>query len=474
MRVLAAVCAGFVGLLWLTATVIARASEERPIAFVNATVIDGTGRPPIEDAIVIIEARRIAAVGPSREIVVPTDARVIDTTGRWIIPGLIDAHVHFFQSGGLYTRPDIIDLRRIRPYEEEISELRARLPQTLVRYLASGVTTVLDVGGPLWTLEARDLARRQEAAPWVAATGPLLATYAPEELMCLDDPPMIPIATAQQARAATSRLLAHKPDLIKIWFVFPAADISNEIAWVRAAIQKAHAEGVRVVVHATQRRVARAVVESGADVLAHSVDDEKLDAALLDMMAARGVVYVTTLVVQEGYREVFGGYVQLTGIERDLGDPRAIDSFDDLDDVPEILRPGWVRARPRPARAVDPVPAANLRHVAARGIAIAAGSDAGNIGTLHGPALHRELQLMVQAGLTPMQTLVAATQGGAAALGRPDEIGTLEAGKLADLVVLNADPLIDIANTQRIHLVVRDGEMFDAAALGRRLADGGQ
>ncbi|MCI0429631.1 MAG: amidohydrolase family protein [Rhodospirillales bacterium] len=469
---LAAVYIGFVGLLGLTATAIARASEERPIAFVNATVIDGTGRPPIEDATVIIEARRIAAVGPSREIVVPTDACVIDTAGRWIIPGLIDAHVHFFQSGGLYTRPDIIDLRRIRPYEEEILEVRARLEQTLMRYLASGVTTVLDVGGPLWTLEVRDLARRHEAAPRVAATGPLLATYAPEELMGLDDPPMIPIATAQQARAATSRLLAHKPDLIKIWFVFPGADISNEIAWVRAAIEEAHAASVRVVVHATQRRIARAIVESGADVLAHSVDDEILDDALLDRMAAGGVVYVTTLVVQEGYREVFGGYVQLTGIERALGDPRAIDSFDDVDDLPEILRPAWVLARASSERAVDPVPAANLRQVATRGITIAAGSDAGNIGTLHGPALHRELQLMVQAGLTPMQTLVAATRGGAAALGRSDEIGTVEAGKLADLVVLNADPLIDIANTQRIHLVVRDGAMFDPAGLARRLADG--
>ncbi len=99
------------------------------------------------------------------------------------------------------------------------------------------------------------------------------------------------------------------------------------------------------------------------------------------------------------------------------------------------------------------------------GITIAAGSDAGNNGTLHGPSLHHELALMVEAGLTPMQALVAATSGGAAVMGRVDELGTLQPGKLADFVVLAADPLADIRNTRAIALVIKGGQIFrpDAA-----------
>jgi hypothetical protein len=175
------------------------------------------------------------------------------------------------------------------------------------------------------------------------------------------------------------------------------------------------------------------------------------------------VVYTTTLVVQEGYREVLGRHVELTPIERRLGDPEVIASWDDLDTLPLDLVPDWVG--PRPPRPLDPIMAANLVRVQEAGVTIAAGSDAGNIGTLHGPALHRELELMVEAGLTPMQALVAATRGSAAVMGRSDELGTLEPGKLADMVLLEADPLADIRNTQRIHRVVKGGEVFDPEAV---------
>ncbi|MDQ3582886.1 MAG: amidohydrolase family protein, partial [Pseudomonadota bacterium] len=125
-------------------------------ALVNATVIDGTGNTPRGEAVVLVSGERIRAVGPRGEVVIPEGARVVDMSGKWIIPGLVDAHIHLFQSGGLYTRPDIIDLRSIRPYAAEVDWVKARLPMTLARYLASGVTAVLDVGGPFWTFEARE------------------------------------------------------------------------------------------------------------------------------------------------------------------------------------------------------------------------------------------------------------------------------------------------------------------------------
>ena len=429
----------------------------RPVAFVGATVIDGTGRAPVPDAMLLVEGGRIVALRPRGEVEIPEDAARVEVGGRWIIPGLIDAHVHFFQSGGLYTRPDIIDLREVRSYQAELAALREQLPETLARYVASGVTSVVDVGGPDWNLAVRALANELDAAPRVAVAGPLLGTYAPPEL-ATDEPPIVGIATPEHARAEVRRQLALGVDLIKIWFVLPAADLAPALAWVRAAVEEAHAAAVRVVAHATQQRVARAVVDAGIDILAHSIDDEPVEQPTLALLRERGVIYTPTLMVGQRYRAVFNRHLELSEIERHLGDPDAIASFADLDRLPPEALPSWLgRARPRP---LDPVAAHNLRRVQEAQITVAAGSDAGNIGTLHGPSLHRELELMVEAGLTPMQALTAATLGGAAVLGRND-IGVLTPGQLADYVILEADPLADIRNTRRIWRVVKGGNVID-------------
>ena len=442
---------------------------EAVTAFVGAVVIDGTGAPAIPDAVVVVDGDRIAAVGPQASVRIPEGARVIDLSAKWIIPGLIDAHIHFFQSGGLYARPDVIDLRAVRPYEQEIARVKAGLRLTFARYLASGITSVVDVGGPLWNFEVRELARKTLLAPRVAVAGPLLGTYAPPELMS-GDPPLVKITSPAHARAEVRRQLEYRPDLVKIWFVSPGWKMARHLEWVRAAIAESHAAGVRVVVHATERRLARAVVDAGADILAHSIDDEPVDDALLELMKARGVIYTTTMVVKEGYREVLGGRVQLSDIERRLGDAEAIASFDDLKTVPRRLFSWLHRLGPEP---VGPIISQNLARTLASGVVVAAGSDAGNIGTLHGPALHRELELMAEkAGLTPMQVLVAATQGGAKVMGRSAELGTLEPGKLADMVILGADPLSNIRNTRRIWRVIKGGVVLDPDEIMRSAGAG--
>jgi imidazolonepropionase-like amidohydrolase len=118
------------------------------IAIVGATVIDpGSGRT-IPDATVVVEDSLIRDVGPSSRVRVPAGARTIDARGTWVLPGYIDAHVHFFQSGGLYTRPDAIDLRALVPYERELATIRAKLDDTFARYLQGGFTSAIDVGGP--------------------------------------------------------------------------------------------------------------------------------------------------------------------------------------------------------------------------------------------------------------------------------------------------------------------------------------
>src|SRR5215469_15414062 len=137
-------------------------APEKITAIVGATVL----HPELEgaavvapDSTIVIKDNRIIAVGSAAHTRVPGGAAVIDAHGKWVIPGLIDSHVHFFQSGDLYTRPDVVDLNSLVPYAEELGRNRARLPQTFRVWLASGVTSVADVGGPFWNFEVRDAAR---------------------------------------------------------------------------------------------------------------------------------------------------------------------------------------------------------------------------------------------------------------------------------------------------------------------------
>ena len=240
-------------------------------AFVGGTMIDGTGADPIPGAIIIVAGDRIERVDRSAELDLPEGIQTIDVTGKWVIPGLIDAYVHFFQSASLYTRPDVIDLRRVRPYSEEITWLRDRIPLTLARYIASGVTSVVDLAGPAWTFEVREYAGRSPLAPLVSITGPGLAPTMSEALTN-DDPPGINVRTPRQACEQVRRLLERKPDLLKIWSPYSSGmDLDQEMQWVGAAVEEAHAHGVRVGVHATQRELAREMVKAGVDILVQSI-----------------------------------------------------------------------------------------------------------------------------------------------------------------------------------------------------------
>jgi imidazolonepropionase-like amidohydrolase len=433
---------------------------ERALVISGATLVDGTGAPPVADAVVVVEGNRIVAAGPRAKVPVPNGARVVDARGRWVMPGLVDAHVHFFQSGGIYTRPDVVDLRARVPYTEELARIRRRLPETFRRYLCSGVTAVVDAGGPMWNFEVRDLAARTDLAPRVAVAGPLVSTYAPPALET-DDPAIVKVDSPDAARALVRRELARKPDLMKVWFIRrPGQSLEDSTAIVRATVEESHAAGVRVAVHATELETAKAAVRAGCDVLVHSVYDVAVDDEFVALLKERKVLYEPTLVVQEGYAEALGRRVELTGVECECGDPETIASWAA---APEPNDATAARLG-RYASAIR-VGKANLKRLADAGVAIAAATDAGNIGTLHGPSLHRELELMAEAGLTPMQILVAATRDAARVFSATPAFGTVEPGKLADLLVLDADPLADVRNARRIRLVVKDGRVIERDTL---------
>src|SRR5437867_6027392 len=201
--------------LLLTLIVVAEPRQSGLVVIQGATVITGTGRPAIRNAAIVIDGGRIRDIGPRNEVRVPGNAQVIDGRGKWVIPGLIDAHVHFSQSGGLYTRPDIIDLRSRRPYEKEMEWIKQRLPYTFERYLASGITGVVDCGGPMWNFEMRDIASRTKKAPRVAVAGPLISTYLPPTT-ATDDPDIVKPNSPSQARALVRRQIERRSDLIML------------------------------------------------------------------------------------------------------------------------------------------------------------------------------------------------------------------------------------------------------------------
>jgi imidazolonepropionase-like amidohydrolase len=418
------------------------------------------------DATVVIRGERIVAVGPRASTKVPDGATRIDGHGRWLIPGMIDGHVHFFQSGNLYTRPDVADFNAVVPYAQEVARNKARLLATFKVWLASGVTSVIDVGGPFWNFEVRDAANKSDAAPRVATTGPLISMVARPQLE-LDDPPIIKIDSPQAARDLVARELPHKPDFIKIWFIHrPGDDMAKQEAIVQATSDAAHAAHVRLAVHATELDTAKAALRAGADYLVHSVFEEPIDDEFIQLMRKNHALLCPTLFVTNGYRWALSNQWQATPEEQRLADPQILAAMHDLDRMPKEKIPE--RAAKAIAEHKTPPPPTvslqNLKKLRDAGIPIVMGTDAGNIGTLHGPSVFREMALMRDAGMTPLEILRSATTNGAMAFGNSD-LGAIAPGKLADLVLLDADPLADVANLSHAERVIKNGVVYEPKAL---------
>ena len=382
------------------------AAGQSPVvrAFTGATLIDGTGAAPVAGATLLVRDGRIVAAGPSTRVTIPAGAERVALDGTFVIPGLISAHVHVSDSA-----------------------------RTLRTYAAYGITTVQSLGDePDEVFAARavqDTPALDRTRVYVA--GPVLAPASPAD-----------------ARAQVDSLAPRHPDFVKIRVddnLGTTPKMSPEVA--SAVIDEAHRVGLRAATHLFYLADARVLLAAGTDFIAHSIRDSLVDDAFVVALKQSGICLSPTLMrevstfVYESTPAFFSDPAFLAHANRDwvatLSEPAS----------QEAMRQSPAAQRYKQALVVAKQ---NLKRLSDAGVPIAMGTDTGPVGRFQGYFELMELEQMASAGLTPRQALASATRDAARCLRLDHDLGTLEPGKWADFVVLDGDPLADIANVHRI------------------------
>lgn len=389
-----------------------------PVALVGATLIDGTGSPPLEDAVVLIREGRVAAAGSRATVSIPAGASTVDLTGRWITPGLVNAHGHVGGTlgleGGHYTEDNLL--------------------RQLGRYARYGVATVASLGGDgpegvrLRDAEGLDLRRSRMRVAGTAVDGD----------------------SVEEVRAGVRDNVELGVDFIKIRVddnLGTSEKMSPEL--YGAAVDAAHAAGLPLAAHVFYLEDAKGLLRAGADFLAHSVRDRPVDDEIIGLFEETGVCLCPTLArevstfVYESEPEFFSDPFFTAE-----ADPAVLDELRDPERQRRIRESPSAQAYKEALRVAQ----ANLEALVDAGVTVAMGTDTGPPARFQGYFEHLELELMAEAGLSPEQILAAATRDAAACLGL-DELGTLEPGKWADILVLGADPLADVRNLRQLESV---------------------
>jgi imidazolonepropionase-like amidohydrolase len=440
----------------------------------NVTITDVENQKMIPNQTVVIMNGLISNIKPSKKIKIPENAFVIDGTGKYLSPGLTDAHIHFSQNGGLYTRPDAIDLQKFVPYDDEITVSKTTMEAKLRRYLKNGITTVFDVGSTLYFLERSKAFKDKDFAPAIYITGPLATTYRPKVYENFpEDTPFALTQSIEDGIKSVQDQLPYKPDFIKIWYIVGADGLAIEesarknLPIVKAIIDEAHKNNLKVAVHATQRITAQLAVENGADFLVHSVDDEILKPDFVQLMKKNKVVLCPTLIVHGGYVNTFGQNLNFSSYELNTAEPDQLGTLLDVRHLSDTLLVNGYKAQGNSKQMLaglkiaDSISMANLKILSDAGVTIATGTDAGNIGTLHVSSYLAELKAMKASGMSNWQILVASTINGAKILDKEKEFGSVKVGKKANLILLDASPIDDLENLTKINKVINNGMVFN-------------
>lgn len=404
------------------AALLAANASAQAIALTRVTVIDGSGAPPQKDFTVVMENGRIRDLGPSSKIRAPAGATVIDLTGKFIVPGIINAHGHVGEN----------------------SEPQLR------QYALYGVTTATSM-----QTDPDEVVQIREAQKKGLLRGARVSTvkhrFAP-------DPE---IFTPEQGRAKVDEAVAAGADYIKVWVdsgFGTRSKLSPEFC--AAVLDQARKHGKRTLGHAYEMVDARMLIERGLNILGHNVRDREVDNEFIALAKKHDVALTPTLIRDE-FLFAYGdapAWIDDPFFQRFVSQERM----------------AALKSKVRDAQANHPqrhlfkagfeMNKINLKKLADGGARIALGTDSGGAPSrffVQGFSEHREMELMVQSGLTPMQVIQSFSKGAAEALGIAKEFGTLAKGKAADLLVLEKNPLETIANMRAIHTIYLGGKKFE-------------
>lgn len=397
-----------------------------PIAYVGATIIDGSGTPPIKDGVLLVAGERIVAVGEREKVSIPTQASVVDVSGKTIMPGMINGHGHVGHAKGLekdYSLQNVLD--------------------NLSIYAHYGITTVVSLG---------------EDGPEAEPVRAVYDSVSPERARFFIAGKIITGTTVPEALKVVHENDAMGVDFMKIRIddnLGTSQKIPDSI--YVPVIKDAHQLGYKIATHMYYLEDARRLLEAGTDLLAHSVRDTLVDDAFISLLKEKGVGYCPTL-TRELSTFVYADTAAF------LFDPYFMDQYDTIMTKP-LLDPAF-QAQIRGSRSATiyreqlPVAMRNLKILSDAGIPIVMGTDSGIIPTRFvGYFEHLEMSMMVDAGLTPMEAIVAATRNPAEALGLRD-LGTLSVGHYADFLILKENPIDNIEFLRTIEAIYIGGQIF--------------
>ena len=447
------------------------------LALVGGTLVDGTGREPVANATVLIGGERIVCAGTQQACPLPETAQIIRADDQWLIPGLVDGHVHFSQTGWVDGRPDIANVQSMYPYEQVIADNHQNPESRYRSYLCSGVTAVFDVGGfpSSWLL--RKYAENDPLAPHIAATGPLFADYdIPGNVLA--ERQFLPFDSADAASKGVKYMAANKTDAMKLYYLpLPPERMKKFRNTILGFAEEAKRAGIPFITHVGDLDGAKFVVEAGTAMLVHSVSDQLVDEEFVSLVKSRGVFYSPTLTVEDGYDAladaIQDGSVPVIDDPNNCVDHETLEKLRLTDGLKKFLPEGSRMNLDAPASSEhrqkrSDVMAANLKRLHDAGVPIVTSTDSGNPLTLAGSAIYKEMERMQEAGLSPMEVLVASTRNGAVAMGRGHDFGTIENGKIADIFIVAADPTENINNVRKLKTVIRAGQVHSQSSLRAR------
>ena len=421
-----------------------------PVAIVNGMLLDGYEAEPIHEAVVLFEGNRIVAVGKKAEIDLPAEALRIDAGGKTVMPGLIDGHVH-------------VDLIGHGDYDRYYEFLRGteRLPEAMPiatkQMIRAGVTSAIDLGTPFEILQLRERIRSREIpGPRLTISGPWITRVylegLPASYQALIDSP-------REAAQRTVELIEQGADVIKTWVGLTEEDY-------RAVVREAHARNVKVHAHLYRPDAMWAAINAGVDVFQHvgSARNPAYDAELVARIAHDGIPIVQTI----SHRIwVYPATVEFPErlLSPILADDMPADFYAELrDSFKYYHRLSYFHDIGRETRNAR----LSARQFIDAGAYMGVGTDAASPLNFHSEAMWHEMRALVDSGMTPIQVISAATKTNAEIIGQLDELGTVEPGKLADIIIVDGNPLADIDAMSRVDVVIADGVVWYAerAAFG--------